>query len=200
MFETLVQLRGRGLQLHSRLQAVRRGRAPPDKAVNLFLDVDKWRFHNASSIGRPSGLRKRRWVMLNLKRRAFLSDAVAAGFQPAVEGGILPPGLQRGAGQTASVGWRLSLSRHFPPGWKPGSTSAKMADATHATRQIESSLSPFLEKSKRQSSVILITRQRPAAAWGNPACRPRRGAVRPRPLGSRRLRQRRGRRLRANFS
>jgi hypothetical protein len=72
MFEALVQLRSRGLQLHSRLQAVRHGRAPSDKAVNLFLDVDEWRFHNASSIGRPSGLRKRRWVMLNLKRRVFL--------------------------------------------------------------------------------------------------------------------------------
>jgi hypothetical protein len=60
MFEALVQLHCRGLQLHSGLQAVRRERAPPDKAVNPLFDIDEWLFHNVSSIGRLPPPRKRR--------------------------------------------------------------------------------------------------------------------------------------------
>ncbi len=34
--------------------------APPDQAVNLFLNVDEWRFHNAASISPFSAPCKRR--------------------------------------------------------------------------------------------------------------------------------------------
>ena len=47
MLESLVKLRRRGLQLHSRPQAVRRACPPTDKAVNLFFEVDEWLFHAA---------------------------------------------------------------------------------------------------------------------------------------------------------
>ena len=53
-----MQLRRRGLQLHARPQAVRHTGAPSDKAVNLFLDVDKRCFHDTASISRQSVARK----------------------------------------------------------------------------------------------------------------------------------------------
>ena len=58
MFESLVKLRRRFLQLHSRPQAVRRLGATPDEAVNLFLDVDERLFHNVFSINRDAGQSK----------------------------------------------------------------------------------------------------------------------------------------------
>jgi len=58
MLESLVQLRCRRLQLHSRPQTVGRPRAPPDEAVNLFLDVDERWFHGVSSISRAPGQSK----------------------------------------------------------------------------------------------------------------------------------------------
>jgi hypothetical protein len=57
MPEALVQPRRRGLQLHARPQTVRGAGAPPDQAVNLFLDVDQRCFHGAS-ISRRSAPRK----------------------------------------------------------------------------------------------------------------------------------------------
>jgi len=55
---------------------------------------------------------------------------VAAGILPAVEGGILPSGPARESNAASkSTGSPLS-SAQFPPGWKPGSTSGKMPDAT----------------------------------------------------------------------
>ncbi len=50
MLESLVKLRRRLLQLHSRLQTVRRLCPPADEAVNLFLDVDEGLFHDVASI------------------------------------------------------------------------------------------------------------------------------------------------------
>ena len=61
--------------------------------------------------------------------RACLKN-VAAGVPPAEEGGILPPGPDI----RISEGYQFCLAPLCcvagPPGWKPGSTSAKMADAT----------------------------------------------------------------------
>jgi len=59
MFESFVKLCRRLLQLHPCLQAVRRLGAPPDKAVNLFLDVDERLFHDAASISCDLGQSKR---------------------------------------------------------------------------------------------------------------------------------------------
>ena len=60
MFESLVELRSRFLQLHSRPQTVRRLRAAPDKAVNLFLDVDERLLQDGFRIDRHSKQSKQR--------------------------------------------------------------------------------------------------------------------------------------------
>ena len=39
-------------------KGVRHARAPPDKAVNVFLDVDERMFHGVESISRPIRWRK----------------------------------------------------------------------------------------------------------------------------------------------
>lgn len=54
-FEGLVKLHRRVLQSHPGLPTVGRLRAPPDEAVNLFLDVDEGLFHGSSRIGRDAG-------------------------------------------------------------------------------------------------------------------------------------------------
>ena len=51
-FESLVKLHRSLLQSHSSLPTVRRFRAPPDEAVNLFLDVDERLFHCLSRLDR----------------------------------------------------------------------------------------------------------------------------------------------------
>ncbi len=58
MLESLMQLRRRCLQLHSRPQAVRRAGAPADKAVNRFLNVDERLFQSAPNISSPVRRRK----------------------------------------------------------------------------------------------------------------------------------------------
>ena len=52
MLEAFVKLRSQRLQLHPRLQTVRRFRALPDEAVNAFFDVDERLFHGVASLGR----------------------------------------------------------------------------------------------------------------------------------------------------
>jgi len=54
MLESLVKFQPRGLHPHSGLQPVRRPGATPDKAVNLFLDVDERLFHGVFSISRDA--------------------------------------------------------------------------------------------------------------------------------------------------
>jgi hypothetical protein len=49
---------------------------------------------------------------------------------PAVEGGFQPPGLEIASGAAVGLTGHFSISMRNSPGWKPGSTSAKMADAT----------------------------------------------------------------------
>ena len=49
---------------------------------------------------------------------------------PAVEGGFQPPGKKPRHAEDAEITVTFAMSRLVPPGWKPGSTSAKMADAT----------------------------------------------------------------------
>jgi hypothetical protein len=57
-----VQFQGSFLQLHPRLEAVRRLRPPPHEAVDLFLDIDEGFFHGTASISRNCGEGKiRRW-------------------------------------------------------------------------------------------------------------------------------------------
>ena len=51
--ESPVKLQSRCLHLHSRLQPIWRLRAPPDEAVNCFLDVDERLFHGGYRISRP---------------------------------------------------------------------------------------------------------------------------------------------------
>jgi hypothetical protein len=58
MFESLVKLCRRFLQLHSRPQTVRRLGAPTDEAVNLFLDVDGRLFHGVFRISCDAGQSK----------------------------------------------------------------------------------------------------------------------------------------------
>ncbi|HAO79975.1 MAG TPA: hypothetical protein DCQ92_13595 [Verrucomicrobia subdivision 3 bacterium] len=58
MFESLVKLCRRFLQLHSRPQTVRRLGATPDEAVNLFLDVDGRLFHGVFRISCDAGQSK----------------------------------------------------------------------------------------------------------------------------------------------
>ena len=73
MIERFVKLRTQRLQLHSRLQAVRRLRPPADEAVNLFLDVDERLFQGGSAIGRPAAQSKN-----SKPRPGPLARAVAA--------------------------------------------------------------------------------------------------------------------------
>jgi hypothetical protein len=61
-------------------------------------------------------------------------EIVAAGFQPAIEGGILSPGPRAKLQNRPGLLGVVSTATLFPPGWKPGSTSAKMADATFSDR------------------------------------------------------------------
>ena len=52
MLESFVKFQPRGLHPHSRFQPVRRPGATPDKAVNLFLNIDERLFHSVFSINR----------------------------------------------------------------------------------------------------------------------------------------------------
>ena len=58
MFESLVKFESRRLHPHSSLQSIRRFDAPPDEAVNLFLDVDERLFHGGFRINRRAGQSK----------------------------------------------------------------------------------------------------------------------------------------------
>ena len=49
--------------------------------------------------------------------------------RPAAEGGILPPGRSAALTRSPEISKALMISDGFFRGWKPGSTSAKMADA-----------------------------------------------------------------------
>ena len=60
MFEALVQLHRRFLQLHARRQTVRRLGAQTDETINLFFDVDERLFHVVVSIGWQRRQRKQR--------------------------------------------------------------------------------------------------------------------------------------------
>ncbi len=59
MFESSMKLHSQLLQLHPGLPSVRRLCPPPDKAVNLFLDVDERLFHDAASMSCDIGQSKR---------------------------------------------------------------------------------------------------------------------------------------------
>lgn len=60
-------------------------------------------------------------------RRAFL---------PAGEGGFQPPGLRLARDAENGISGRLIVAARNPPGWKPGSTSARMADATTGATEL----------------------------------------------------------------
>lgn len=60
MLESLVQLRGRFLQLHSGPQTVRRFGAAADESVDFFLNVDKRLFHGVFRIDRRTRQSKTR--------------------------------------------------------------------------------------------------------------------------------------------
>ena len=72
--------------------------------------------------------------------------------RPAVEGGILPPGKTTRKSATRQLYRAFLDGTLFPPGWKPGSTSAKMADAT----DFEQALRKF-KLSTRRASVSFGT-------------------------------------------
>jgi hypothetical protein len=55
---------------------------------------------------------------------------VAAGILPAVEGGILPPGVAPALFTDIDFLTRFLQPTPIPPGRMPGSTSGKMPDAT----------------------------------------------------------------------
>lgn len=62
--------------------------------------------------------------------RRLISEADVVRLVAGVAAGILPPGPARESyAASKSTGSTLS-SAQFPPGWKPGSTSGKMPDAT----------------------------------------------------------------------
>ena len=71
------------------------------------------------------------------------SEPVAAGVSPAVEGGILPPGIR------SVVSARLDPSTRLPPGGTPGSTAGETPTATFRgaprVKDSESSLSKVLD-------------------------------------------------------
>ncbi len=66
------------------------------------------------------------WAAFGYRSRRIVinTNFVAAGILPAVEGGILPPGLVN------DFSTRSNLPTPIPPGWKPGSTAGKMPAAT----------------------------------------------------------------------
>jgi hypothetical protein len=55
---------------------------------------------------------------------------VAAGILPAVEGGILPPGLALEMSLPFEFCTRFVMVAVSPPGWKPGFTAGRMPAAT----------------------------------------------------------------------
>jgi hypothetical protein len=59
---------------------------------------------------------------------------------PAVEGGFQPPGLEIASRAATELTGHFSVAVRNPPGWKPGSTSAKMADATLYGRALDAEL------------------------------------------------------------
>lgn len=73
MLKSLVKLHSQRLQLHPRLQTVRRLRSLADDAVNVFFDVDERLFHGAASLGWQTRQSKqgtgRTWLPLKLGLR-----------------------------------------------------------------------------------------------------------------------------------
>ena len=72
----------------------------------------------------------------------------------------MPPGKSTHIAEPLTFNRVFVASRFFPPGWKPNSTSAKMADATVFKQALKSRVSDFEEvrtyghKAERAAALI----------------------------------------------
>jgi len=96
------------------------------------MDPGQCSEHSAAQCRNPSAVRH--WRVFNRSNpkgaSPFLAATVAAGSLPAVEGGIHATRPWREQRRCELIYYHLADARLFRPGWKPGSTSSRMADAT----------------------------------------------------------------------